>query len=143
MTKEEIVKYVMQSPENTNPTVLEGMLEELNGGGGDYKKELLIDAIYSYNDKEDCYDFAVPSNLNIQENDYILSIIDKGYMYTTIKNGSNFVLYVSSSLLPTVSDIVLRIKNEQIIGGKITGSSDLNNYSNIKIYKLVPTELNS
>lgn len=38
MTKEEIVKYVMQSPENTNPAVLEGMLNQLdNGGGGDYK----------------------------------------------------------------------------------------------------------
>ena len=31
MTKEEIVKYVMQSPENTNPAVLEGMLNEING----------------------------------------------------------------------------------------------------------------
>ena len=30
MTKEEIVKYVLSSPENTNPNVLEGMLDELN-----------------------------------------------------------------------------------------------------------------
>ena len=43
MTKEEIIKYVTSSPENTNPNVLEGMLEELDSGGGDYKKELLVD----------------------------------------------------------------------------------------------------
>ena len=36
MTKEEIVKYVTSSPENTNPNVLEGMLDELlNSKGGD------------------------------------------------------------------------------------------------------------
>lgn len=32
MTKEEIVQYVLNSPENTNPNVLNGMLEELSGG---------------------------------------------------------------------------------------------------------------
>ena len=33
MTKEEIVKYITSSPENTNPNVLEGMLDQLGGGG--------------------------------------------------------------------------------------------------------------
>lgn len=36
MTKEEIIQYVLQSPENTNPNVLKGMLDELdNNKGGD------------------------------------------------------------------------------------------------------------
>ena len=35
MTKEEIIEYVMETPENTNPNVLEGMLDELvNSSGG-------------------------------------------------------------------------------------------------------------
>lgn len=32
MTKEEIIQYVLQSPENTNPNVLKGMLDELDTG---------------------------------------------------------------------------------------------------------------
>lgn len=31
MTKEEIIQYVINSPENTNPNVLEGMLDEMGG----------------------------------------------------------------------------------------------------------------
>lgn len=38
MTKDEIIDYVLNSPENTNPNVLKGMLDQLdNGGGGDFK----------------------------------------------------------------------------------------------------------
>lgn len=33
MTKEEIIKYVMDTPGNTNPNVLKGMLENINTGG--------------------------------------------------------------------------------------------------------------
>lgn len=35
MNNKKIVDYVMQSPNNTNPAVLESMLEAINGGGGD------------------------------------------------------------------------------------------------------------
>lgn len=36
MTKEEIIQYILQSPENTNPNVLKGMLDELDSNkGGD------------------------------------------------------------------------------------------------------------
>ena len=31
MTKEEIIEYIMNSPENTNPNVLKGMLDEMGG----------------------------------------------------------------------------------------------------------------
>lgn len=35
MTKDEIIDYVLNSPENTNPNVLKGMLDQLNNGGSD------------------------------------------------------------------------------------------------------------
>lgn len=34
MTKDEIIDYVLNSPENTNPNVLKGMLDQLDSGGG-------------------------------------------------------------------------------------------------------------
>ena len=34
MDTQTILKYVMNSPENTNPNVLKGMLDELSEGGG-------------------------------------------------------------------------------------------------------------
>lgn len=34
MTKEEIINYVMNTPENTNPAVLKSMLEEIESGSG-------------------------------------------------------------------------------------------------------------
>lgn len=33
MNNKKIIDYVMQSPNNTNPAVLESMLEAINGGG--------------------------------------------------------------------------------------------------------------
>lgn len=33
MTKDEIIDYVLNSPENTNPNVLKGMLDQLDNGG--------------------------------------------------------------------------------------------------------------
>ena len=35
MTKNEIVKYIFSTPENTNPNVLRSMLNEIDGGSGD------------------------------------------------------------------------------------------------------------
>ena len=34
MDTQTVLKYVMNSPENTNPNVLKGMLDQLSGGGG-------------------------------------------------------------------------------------------------------------
>lgn len=34
---DEIINYVMDTPGNTNPNVLRGMLENSSGGGGDFK----------------------------------------------------------------------------------------------------------
>lgn len=34
MTKQEILEYILKTPENTNPTILEQLLDELGGGGG-------------------------------------------------------------------------------------------------------------
>lgn len=34
MTKEEIIKYAMKTPTNTNPNILRGMLNTLAGEGG-------------------------------------------------------------------------------------------------------------
>lgn len=34
MTKNDIIKYVMDTPENTNPSVLNSMLEEMESGSG-------------------------------------------------------------------------------------------------------------
>ena len=41
MDKEEIINYVMRSPENTNANVLRGMLDQL-GGGGDTKSSDIV-----------------------------------------------------------------------------------------------------
>ena len=48
MDNEDIVNYVMDNPENTNPAVLRGMLGQLNGGGGD--GWYIIQAEISYDD---------------------------------------------------------------------------------------------
>lgn len=34
MDKEDIINYVMETPENSNPAVLRGMLDSYSGGGG-------------------------------------------------------------------------------------------------------------
>lgn len=33
MTKEQIYDYIMKSPENTNPMILKGLLDEISSGG--------------------------------------------------------------------------------------------------------------
>ncbi len=46
MDKEDIINYVMDNPDNTNPAVLKDMLNQLNSGGG---SGLIIPASYENN----------------------------------------------------------------------------------------------
>lgn len=108
MTKEEIIKYVTSSPENTNPNVLEGMLDQLDNGGsnvgtaevtfnittfvGDIgweRNELYITVIINdveYYKKEDTY-------VSSEENTILLNINDIINLYE-----STFTSYLSGKI---------------------------------------------
>ena len=107
MTKEEIIKYVLSSPENTNPNVLEGMLNELSnsGGGGSNMLITLFEAqrsdtyLANYETKE-----AVTFNdiIKYVEEGKIIQYIDgifensayMAYFYSAYKqyNQSNYIV---------------------------------------------------
>ena len=54
---DEIINYVMETPGNTNPNVLKGLLENYNEGGGSDSSELMVVKITSA-DIESEYTFS-------------------------------------------------------------------------------------
>ena len=52
MNKEQIVDYVMNTPNNTNRMILEQMLDEL-GGSGMIEESIMISAFYEVEEEED------------------------------------------------------------------------------------------
>lgn len=45
MTKKEIIDYIMETPQNTNPAILSQMLDEIAGEGGGSMEPLVVNAI--------------------------------------------------------------------------------------------------
>ena len=65
MEKQEIIDYVLNTPENTNPAILEGMLEQLiaeSGGGGEGGDVISGDVIYKIREPKTDIDFASNGN---------------------------------------------------------------------------------
>ena len=63
MDTQTILKYVMNSPENTNPNVLKGMLDELSEGGGgssDFSTANVTVDITAVTDDDYVYNIIMP-----------------------------------------------------------------------------------
>lgn len=116
MGKEEILDYVMNSPSNTNPSVLKGMLNSATDGGesGGNKvlKTIKIQASAIENGN---YDFnlfndetVVPILQNMSEDDIIQLIVGVEYLdtnYSPIKGITMTCTHIYSVTLPDGTDI--------------------------------------
>lgn len=94
MTKEEIIQYILNSPENTNSNVLRGMLDELDSGGG--KSVTYIEDINGI------LDHTYAEILELIENKEIVAIIyeEKIYYIAQIQLDEKSGLYAVISHKP-------------------------------------------
>lgn len=73
MTKDEIIDYVLNSPENTNPNILKGMLDQLDSGSGE--------SVTYIEDINNILDHTYAEILELIENEEIAVIIYEERIY--------------------------------------------------------------
>ena len=92
MDKQDIINYVLDTPTNTNPAVLSGMLDSLGGG---------IEMITLFDDDIPSFTYTPGSQSGPAYGSYFgtLSnpVADSGIIRVTYENKSAFGLYTSSS----------------------------------------------
>ena len=105
MDKEEIISYVMHSPENTNPNVLRGILNTSGGGSSDF---FVISLFYD----ETIEDFNIDKNyqeiLNVlNTNALILLQDDNNYISATAELDDDGILISAITCIPDSPTVIL------------------------------------
>ncbi len=72
MTKKEIIDYVMETPQNTNPAILSQMLDEIagEGGGGESSDFSVAKVTLINNTSEPNIKFSIPGKIDGIEGEY-------------------------------------------------------------------------
>lgn len=146
MTKEEIINYILQSPENTNPNVLKDMIDDL-GGGGDYKAVEILraeDLQWEYDSGDNSW-YSELGSMILEINNYIFEILpytEKPVPPTSLvanKTGKE-VSYIDIKL-DLMTYLVVNFIDGNVSLLMDNGSSEIPpDIESIIIYKIVPID---
>ena len=92
-TKQEIINYVMHTPNNTNPSVLESMLNSMNG---------VVNMVTLFDDDISGFTYTPssqygPATAGLNNTIIPTSTVEEGFLKVTYEKVSNFVVFNKDS----------------------------------------------